>query len=147
EKHYRQAIALDPSLAQAHSNLGLVLERQGKWMEAASVARLASTRGLDVSFLRDGLPLWQKMARLEPQLPAYLTGQRGPAGNDDRVALVRLCEFHRLYAAAARFSADAFAADPKLADDLKALRRYSAACYAALAAAGKGSGAATLEDT
>src|SRR5262249_45147269 len=49
--------------------------------------------------------------------------------------------------AAARLYADAFAAEPKLADDLKfPHHRYNAACYAALAAAGKGEDAATLPE-
>src|SRR5262249_47538772 len=38
----------------------------------------------------------------------------------------------------ARFYAGAFAADPKLAEALRAGHRYDAACYAALAAAGQG---------
>jgi hypothetical protein len=50
-----------------------------------------------------------------------------------------------LYAAAARLSARSFGIDPKLAGDLKAARRYNAACCAALAAAGKGIDAAQLE--
>src|SRR5262249_48442588 len=52
----------------------------------------------------------------------------------------------RMHAAAARFSADAFAAEPKLADDLMAGHRYNAACYAALAAAGQGEDAARLDE-
>jgi hypothetical protein len=40
--------------------------------------------------------------------------------------------------------ADAFAADPKLTDDLSAGRRYAAACSAALAAAGAGENMAKL---
>src|SRR5262249_8995339 len=43
-------------------------------------------------------------------------------------------------------SADAFAADAKLADDLKAAHRYHAACSAALAAAGQAEDAAKLDD-
>jgi hypothetical protein len=46
---------------------------------------------------------------------------------------------------AAGLYADAFAADPKLADDLTAGHRYNAACYAALAAAGQGEDAAKLD--
>ncbi len=42
--------------------------------------------------------------------------------------------------------AAAFAADPKLADDLKAGHRYNAACFASLAAAGQGEDAAKLDD-
>jgi serine/threonine-protein kinase len=41
---------------------------------------------------------------------------------------------------ASRLYGDAFTADPRLADDLRAQHRYNAACYAALAVAGKGSG-------
>jgi hypothetical protein len=47
---------------------------------------------------------------------------------------------------AARLYADAFAADPELADDLGSGQRYSAACYAALAAAGQGEDAGNLPD-
>src|SRR5262249_50447303 len=42
--------------------------------------------------------------------------------------------------------ASAFTADPKLADDLQAAHRYSGACTAALAAAGKGQDAGSLDD-
>jgi serine/threonine-protein kinase len=54
--------------------------------------------------------------------------------------------FERRLAAAARFYGDAFAADPKLADDLKASHRYNAACYAALAGCGQGKDADKLDD-
>jgi serine/threonine-protein kinase len=146
EKHYRKAIDLDPTLATAHSNLGMVLERQGKWSEAARVARQASARRLNDPFLRAQLPLWQRLDKLGPQLPAFLSGQRRPSSNADRLALARLCKFQRLYAASVRFYADAFAADAHLASDLKALHRYSAACYAALAGCGKGGDAVLLEE-
>jgi hypothetical protein len=50
------------------------------------------------------------------------------------------------YQSAARLYADAFAARPGLADDLKAQHRYNAACYAALAAAGQGRDAPGPDD-
>jgi hypothetical protein len=50
------------------------------------------------------------------------------------------------YAAAARFYADAFGADPELADDLRTGHRYNGACYAALAAAGQGADAPKSDD-
>ena len=43
-----------------------------------------------------------------------------------------------LNAPAARFYADALAADPKLGDDLRAQHRYNAACASLLTAAGQG---------
>jgi len=45
-----------------------------------------------------------------------------------------------------RFHADAFAADPKLADDLRFQHRYNAARWAVLAAAGKGADTKDLDD-
>ena len=57
-----------------------------------------------------------------------------------------LCQSKKLYHAAARLFADAFAADPKLADDLKIADRYNAACFASLAGAGQGEDAAKLDD-
>jgi hypothetical protein len=49
-----------------------------------------------------------------------------------------MCLDARRYAAAARFWSEAFAAEPALAADRKAGRRYNAACAAALAASGEG---------
>jgi serine/threonine-protein kinase len=50
------------------------------------------------------------------------------------------------YGAAARLYAEAFRAEPGLADDLKAWHRYNAACYASLGAvAAQGEGAAKLD--
>src|SRR5207244_644501 len=60
--------------------------------------------------------------------------------------LATVCERKRLNAAAARFSAEAFTADPKLADDLHAQHRYNAARAAAQAGAGRGEDAAKLDD-
>ena len=60
--------------------------------------------------------------------------------------VVNVCRLKRMHAAAARFSAEALASDPKLGDDRRAQHRYDAACSAALAAAGKGEDAADLDD-
>src|SRR5262249_34405677 len=46
----------------------------------------------------------------------------------------------------ARFSRDAFVAEPKLAEDVAAGTRYDAACAAALAGCGQGKDAADLDD-
>jgi hypothetical protein len=48
-----------------------------------------------------------------------------------------MCSDRMLYVAAVRFWLEAFASDPKLADDLKVGHRYGAACAAALAGAGQ----------
>src|SRR5262249_5480753 len=54
--------------------------------------------------------------------------------------------FARRYALAARLYAEAFAADPGLADDVRAGHRYGAACAAVLAGCGQGEDAAVLDD-
>jgi hypothetical protein len=64
------------------------------------------------------------------------------------MALAWLCqqEHKKLYAAAARYYAEAFAAQPGLADDLRDESRYSAACAAACAGCGQGEDAGRLDD-
>jgi serine/threonine-protein kinase len=51
-----------------------------------------------------------------------------------------------LYGTSARFCAEAFAARPELAADLRANRRYNAACMAARAGCGQGADAARFDD-
>jgi hypothetical protein len=61
--------------------------------------------------------------------------------------LADLCRrYKRLYAASARFYAEAFADQPRLAEDSQKGHRYDAACAAALAAAGRGQDAGPLDD-
>jgi serine/threonine-protein kinase len=88
----------------------------------------------------------EHLVTLEARLPRLLTGEDQPASAGEWLSVVTLCRQKRMHAAAARFSADAFAADPKLADDLVAEHRYNAACYAALAAAGQSEDAARLDE-
>jgi hypothetical protein len=49
-----------------------------------------------------------------------------------------VCRLQKRHAAAGKLWGDAFATDPKLADDMTLYHRYDAACHAALAAAGAG---------
>jgi hypothetical protein len=86
------------------------------------------------------------MAALEGKLPAFLKGEHQAKDNTERFGLAEVCSRKKLNHAAVRLYADAFAADPKAAGDLKAWHRYNAACAASLAAAGQGEGAATLND-
>jgi hypothetical protein len=61
----------------------------------------------------------------------------------EQAALGRFCRQHKdRPRAAVRFYRDAFAGDPKLAEDLPAGHRFAAACAAVRAAAGKGEDAA-----
>jgi serine/threonine-protein kinase len=51
-------------------------------------------------------------------LPAFLRRDYQPQDNDERLALVGLCQHRSLYATAAQLFADAFAADPELPEAL-----------------------------
>jgi serine/threonine-protein kinase len=146
---FRHAICLDPREAIPYGGLGQALLRQGEFAEATA----ATLRCLDL--LPPGHPLrtvstrqveqCERWLALEGKLPAVLRGQAEPAGAAERLALAQLCQRHkRLYAASARFYAEAFAGRPPLAEDLRAGRRWDAACAAALAAAGEGADAGTL---
>jgi serine/threonine-protein kinase len=73
-----------------------------------------------------------------PELPAFLEGTYQPQDNDERLALMGICQFKDLRGAMARLYAAAFASDPRLAEDLQAGRRYRAACSAAGAGCGSG---------
>jgi hypothetical protein len=66
--------------------------------------------------------------------------------NDRRLTTAAWCASMKHYCTAAQLYADAFAAEPKRADNLfRDHYRYNAACYAALAAAGHGEDAAKLD--
>src|SRR5262249_53245217 len=64
----------------------------------------------------------------------------------EQINFAELCHFRKHYAAAARFSRDAFTAEPKLADVVSAHTRYNAACAAALACCRQGTDAEMLDD-
>jgi Flp pilus assembly protein TadD/serine/threonine protein kinase len=152
EAAFRKAIALQPDYPEAHCNLGSVLRRQGRFAEAVASLR----RGHELGSKVPGWPYpsaqWVRQAEqllaLDAKLPKLLKGDAQPAGVAEQLALADLCQqpYKRLYAAAARFYADAFAAEPKLADDLRFQHRYNAACDAALAGCGQGKDAAKLDD-
>jgi serine/threonine-protein kinase len=102
-----------------------------------------------------------------PDLPAFLRGEYQPQDNDERLALLGVCQLRALHGASARLYAAAFADDPALADELNAdclcraqgaespgnpcenfntATRYLAARCAALAGCGMGNDADTLSD-
>jgi hypothetical protein len=71
-----------------------------------------------------------------------------PANATRRLELAAFCchPAKRLHRTAAHFAAEAFAAEPKLAKDLRQQHRYNAACSAVLAAAGQAEDARLLPD-
>jgi eukaryotic-like serine/threonine-protein kinase len=61
-----------------------------------------------------------------PNLSAFLQGRYQPADNDERLALVGICQSQGRDQIAARLCADAFESDPTLAEDLARECRYRA---------------------
>jgi serine/threonine-protein kinase len=144
----RAAIKIKPDDPEAHCNLGHALGRQGRFSDALAALR----RGHELGSRTPNWPYpsakWVREARrlvnLDARLPKVLSGQAQPRGTAERLALAELCRIHKKrYAAAARFYADTFAAQPELADDLSG-NRYNAARAAALAGCGQGKDAADL---
>jgi tetratricopeptide (TPR) repeat protein len=145
---YQTAIRLDPKYAWSHAALGFVLMQKGdldgaiaKYREAL---RLDPKLVLPQAQLREA----QRMRELLPRLPDVLAGKDKPKSPAEGCQFAELCAqpFQKRYAEAARLLAEAFATDPKVADDLKASHRYNAACYAALAGCGKGQDADKRDD-
>jgi Flp pilus assembly protein TadD len=152
EAAFRKAVGLKADYPEAHCNLGVALRRQGRFAEAVDSLR----RGHELGSKVPGWPYpsarWVRQAEqllaLDGKLANVLKGDAQPAGVAEQLALADLCQqpFKRLYAAAARFYADAFAAEPERADNLRLGHRYDAACAAALAGCGQGNDAAKLDD-
>jgi tetratricopeptide (TPR) repeat protein len=149
--HYEQALRLDPKDALAHANLGRALLDLGRFHEARAVTRrsldlLTPNHPMRAAATRQ-LQRCEKLLALESRLLAVLLEGKGKlADGVEYLQFAELCFLKKQFAAAARLSADAFAAKPQLADDVKAGGRYNAACAAARAAAGQGTDAAALTE-
>jgi hypothetical protein len=135
-------IRLDPEDARAHYILGWALRKKGEYAESLAEFR----RGHELGSKRPGWPLpsaasvreGERLVSLSPRLRAVLVGDDRPADSTEGIAFGQLAYYSKVNAASARLYAEAFAADPKLADDLKTDHRQNAACSAALAGTGMG---------
>jgi tetratricopeptide (TPR) repeat protein len=151
EAEYREAVRLAPNYPLAHCNLGLALQRQGRFAEALVAWKRGHELGSRQPNWRhptaDVLRQLEQLVALDAKLPQILRGEAQPGAPAERLALAKLCqEYKKRFAAAAHFYAEAFAGEPKLADDLRAAHRYNAACAAALAGCGQGEDGAPLDD-
>jgi tetratricopeptide (TPR) repeat protein len=149
-KEYREAIRLKKENAAYHCNLGIVLLKQGLFRQAREEFRLGHELGLRQPGFRFPSAQWLRTAdellELDARLPALLKGQQQPNDFFERLALAKLCLEHKqLFAASARWSSEAFAEKPQLADNLKAQARYNAARAATLAGCGQGKDADKLD--
>jgi serine/threonine protein kinase/Flp pilus assembly protein TadD len=151
EMECREALRLQPGYPEAHCNLGLVLQQQGHFAEALEAFKRGHEFGSKQPNWRYPSAEWvrqvEQLIALDAKLPKVLHRQVQPADAAERVALAWLCQEHKKrYAAAARFYAEAFADEPKLAEDLGTGHRYNAACAAALAGCRQGEDAAQLDN-
>ncbi|MBV8456358.1 MAG: tetratricopeptide repeat protein, partial [Acetobacteraceae bacterium] len=154
EAAYRNAIDLDPDLQiQAYyyyAPLGDVLMLQARFDEAAAALKKAGDLLPADSPRHAWARQWERQCRryviLDARLPAILRGTEQPANAGERMELAMLCEYKKQYAAVARFSRDAFTAEPKRAEAVPEGARYDAARAAALAGCGQGKDAGTLDD-
>jgi tetratricopeptide (TPR) repeat protein len=143
---HRKAIELEPRYERAYSNLGNALLVKGQVDDAiASHKKAIELDPVDAN-AQAQLANARRMAVARDRLPAFQDGSYTPATNDERIGLADWCGIRKLHHAAAGLYAAAFAADPRLADDLKAITRYNAARCATRAADGQGDDAANLDD-
>ncbi len=128
------------------------MQDQGRFIAALEELRHGDAQGTKVPGWPHPSAAWvrkcERLIELDGLLPPVLRGENEPATPAERLDLADLCQLpcKRRYAAAARFYADAFAADQKFAADLQRQHRYNAACSASLAAAGQGADAKHLPD-
>jgi tetratricopeptide (TPR) repeat protein len=146
---YKAAIKLQPDYPEALCNLGLVLRSQGQLSASLDFIKRGHTLGSKRQSWRYRSDMWladaERLVWLEAKLPDVVAGKAAPADDRERLGLLDVCQRTRRYAAGAKVYVHAFSADPKLAQELRAGNRYDAACLAALAAAGKGTDAGTLD--
>ena len=147
---YKKAIELNAKYAEAHCNLGAILRDQGRFTESLAAYQRGHELGMKQPGWRHPSADWVRQAEtkaaMELKLFAFLKGEFQPSENQQRLALADVCRGKKLNHTAAGLYAATFAADAKLAADLGAGHRYNAACFASLAAAGRGEDAAKLDD-
>jgi len=147
---FQTAIKINPNHAMAWCNLAHALRQQERYKEALPAMRRGHELGSHESGWSYPSAFWvletQQWIALDEKLAALGRGKGSPGSAREQLALAEFCAANKKrYAAAARFYAGAFAADPKLADQLSVPRRYKAACAAVRAANGEGKDAADLD--
>jgi serine/threonine-protein kinase len=151
-REYRAAIECDPGNAHAHCNLGHLLRENGQFTEALAPLK----RGHELGMKQPGWKLpsaqWVRQAErltdLDRRAAEVLKGEIKSKNPSELLKLGSFCLTQKKApAAAARLYANAFHAEPALADDLQEGDRFTAARAAALAGCGKGRDAADLDES
>jgi serine/threonine-protein kinase len=149
EEAFQKAIALQPDSGRPRFYLGFELIQQARFGEAAGTLKELDSLLPAKHPRREQLRLLQQECQryllLDVRLPAVLRGTDKAASAMERFEFGELCARKKLYAAAARFFADALTSDPTLAEH-ETGARYDAACTAARAGCGHGEDAGTTND-
>jgi tetratricopeptide (TPR) repeat protein len=147
---YRKAIGISNHIAEFHCGLAFALQKQGQFREALEEIRRGHELGSKQPGWTNPSDQWvrqcERLVELDVRLPGLLEGKTTPVSPGERIDLAGLCSLKHLNRAAARFYEEAFAIDPKLADDHDGGHRYNAACAAALAGCSEGNDADKLDD-
>jgi tetratricopeptide (TPR) repeat protein len=144
---HRKVITFSPNYAWPHHNLGVLLREQGKFEEALAELRKAQQLLPGEKEISDNVRETELLVELDKKLRAILDGKEQPGAAKEQIEIAHFSGDRRhYYRTAVQLYSDAFAADPKLADDPNNGNRYNAACCAALAGAGKGEDAAKLDE-
>jgi tetratricopeptide (TPR) repeat protein len=141
-----KAVALGPKVAQAHWNLGRARMGVGDLQGATAAHKKALALDPKHGGARNDLARTERLVAARDKVAAMHHGSYTPASNPERLSMAEWCQIKKCHHTATGLYAAAFAAEPKLADDLKAGHRYRAARHAALAAAGQGEDASKLDD-
>src|SRR5262249_38068996 len=88
----------------------------------------------------------ERLVELDEKLPPFLERKATPASAAERIELAGLCSLKHLNGGAARFYEEAFAEQPRLAENLQAFHPYNPARAAALAGCGQGRDADKLAE-
>jgi tetratricopeptide (TPR) repeat protein len=145
---YESAVRLDPMMAPAYDALSYALITVGRYCEAEVAAEKALSLLPATDSLRPQtsglLRISQDKCPLEQRWPAVMAGEETPSDPAECLEFANIGYFRKHFATAARMFAIAFAADSRIADDLRKLS--NAACVAALAGSGRGEDTARLSD-
>ncbi len=148
-RELREALPLRTDNPQGQYRLGNVLSKQDAYAEAEVWYRRALAHRPDFPEARAklGYSLWKQGRNAEAEAECREALRLRPGDAEAYFTLgLTLYWGNKTPVAAVKFFTQAFAAHPKLADDLRFCNRYNAACSAAVAGCGQGEDAAKLDE-
>lgn len=137
---FRKTAELNPSLWYEHAEVGSTLMRKGRYTEARAVLdrtlELQPADDLQREYTQQLIQERARHEKLESRLDGLLKGAEKTTSARENLDVALICWHKQMHATAVRFAALAYAADPKLGDDLEKGYRYRIAVAAILATVG-----------